>query len=106
MKASNKKELHEYEQTEKQKQYARYLLTLDAGRRNEMLANMRLPLRTKMRGFIRDAWAEKVAGFESSVKRAYLERLRNTQRQEYNELLPLVAAYEAAAGQKMEKAAC
>ncbi len=104
MKANNKKEQHE--QAEKQKQYARYLLTLDAGRRNEMLAHMRLPLRTKMRGYVRDAWTEKVAGFEESVKRSYLERLCNTKRQEYNELLPLVAAYEAAAAEKMEKSAC
>ena len=84
------------ELTEKQQAYARYLLKLPLQRRNDVLANMRPPLRQTMLGFIRDAWAAQVAGFEPEVKRMYLERLRNSDRLEYNALLPLVAACEAA----------
>ena len=85
------------ELTEKQQAYARYLLKLPLQRRNGVLAAMRPPLREKMRVFMRDAWAQQVAGFEPEVKRMYLERLRNENRLEYNALLPLVAGYELAA---------
>jgi len=52
-----------------------------------------------MRGFIRDARAAQVAGWEPDVKRMYLERLRNENRLEYNALLPMVAAFELAASE-------
>lgn len=83
------------ELTDKQRGYARYLLKLNIGRRNDALAKIRPPLRENMRGYMRDAWAQQVAGFEPDVKRLYLERLRNENRLEYNALLPLVAAFEA-----------
>ena len=81
--------------TDRQRGYARYLVKLPLAKRGEILAAMRPALREKMRGFIRDAWADQVAAFHPDIKRLYLERLRNENRLEYNALLPQVVAREA-----------
>lgn len=88
------------EAEEKQIGYAKYLLKLPISRRNEMLANMRKPLREKMRGLIRDAWAKQIANFNPDVKRMYLEKLRNENRCEFNVLIGLINKEE---NQKEEK---
>jgi len=90
------------EAEEKQIGYANYLLKLPLSRRNEMLGNMRKPLREKMRGLIRAAWAKQIVNFEPNVRRMYLEKLRNENRCEFNALIVLINHEE----NRKEETAC
>lgn len=91
-----KNEQHAAEIAEKQRRFATYLAN-HPERQAAAFERMKPEVREKMRPLVRDAWAKRVAGWETVVKNLYLHKLRSQNHKEYADLLPLVVAHEAAA---------
>ena len=73
--------------TSQQKGYARYLMKLTAGRRNDLLASMKPGLRNKMREFLIEAQAERLADWNEEVRGIYLRKLHRENSAEFENLL-------------------
>lgn len=75
--------------------YARYLLKLTSSRRNDILAQMRPALRTKMRDFLLEARAEQLAEWHDDVRSIYLRKLHRENSAEFELLLSKVELWRA-----------
>ena len=78
---------HHNQLSSKQKGYARYLLKLTAGRRNDLLASMKPGLRSKMREFLLEAQAERLSEWNEEVRGLYLRKLHRENSAEFEKLL-------------------
>lgn len=88
--------MHHHDLTSRQKGYARYLLKLTLSRRNDLLAAMRPGLRKKMRDYLIEAQAERIADWDETVRSMFLRKLHRDNCAEFEKLLSKVAPGVAA----------
>ena len=83
--------MRHHDLTERQKGYARYLLKLTTCRRNDLLASMKPGVRQKMRDYMIEAQAQRIAGWEEQVRGMYLRKLHRDNSTEFEKLLTFVS---------------
>lgn len=87
--------MRHHDLTARQKGYARYLLKLEAGPRNDRLASMKPSLRKKMRDYLLEAQASRIAEWEEQVRGMWLRKLHRDNSAEFEKLLGFVSAETA-----------
>ncbi|MED5441105.1 MAG: hypothetical protein VX474_02715 [Pseudomonadota bacterium] len=87
--------MRHHDLTARQKGYARYLLKLTAGSRNDRLASMKPSLRQKMRDYMVEAQASRIADWDEQVRGMYLRKLHRDNSAEFEKLLGFVSAETA-----------
>lgn len=88
--------MNHHDMTSRQKGYARYLLKLNAGQRNNMMAAMRPALRSKMRNYVIEAQAEQLQHWNADVRGMYLRKLHRENAKEFNQLMSYLPELTAA----------
>lgn len=81
---------HHHDLSDRQRGFARYLLTLDFSQRNFLLAKMRPVTREKMRAFVLQERARDIQSWDNQVRKMYLARLRIGCPKEYSALMDLL----------------
>lgn len=87
--------MRHHDLTERQKGYARYLLKLTTCRRNDLLASMKPGVRKKMRDYMIEAQAKRIATWDEQVRGMYLRKLHRENSTEFEKLLGFVSAETA-----------
>ncbi len=87
--------MRHHDLTARQKGYARYLLKLTPCRRNDLLASMKPGVRNKMRDFMIEAQAQRIAEWDEQVRGMYLRKLHRENSAEFEKLLGFASAETA-----------